>query len=125
METTLNEVLALLALDPKLRNGQLKHGGLVQIIATSTSYTIWPLTTDRAAWLLGLLIYNDAAGAARLSIGTGDFTANMPQIGPVLSTWGETLWLPPREFTADIVVQSDAGAASPNEVEIQAWVWEV
>lgn len=121
------DVLAqILTIDERFRAGGmiLKHGSLVQIVAASTSYTLYQLSTTRTAWLFGLWVYNDNTAEVRLSLGTGDFTANTPQLGPVLGDTYEFFWLPPRVYTADIVIQGDQGAASPSEIEVQAWVFE-
>ena len=120
-------LMGLLALDERFRPGNaiIKMGALVQIVASATSTTLYQLSTGRTAWLLGLMIYNDFTSDVRLSIGTGDFTARLPQIGPILSTWDDIRWLPPTEFTADIVIQSDGASASTDEVEVAAIVAEI
>ena len=116
----------ILAIDDRFRHGNmiLKHGSLVQIVAATTSYTLFQLSATRSLWLFGIQVYNDNDAEVRISIGTGDFTANMPQFGPVLADTYEMLWFPPRYFTADVVVQGSVGAASPSEVEVMAWVFE-
>jgi len=121
------DVLAqIFAIDERFRAGGmvLKHGDLVQSVAASTSYTLYQISATRSAWLFGLWVYNDNGEETRISIGTGDFTANTPQLGPVLADSYEMFWLPPRRYTADIVVQTSVGGQSPAEVELQAWVFE-
>jgi len=123
----LSAIMQMIAMDPRWRdNGVMfSTGGLIQAVAASTSYTLFTRSSNRAVWLYALHVYNDNDSLARISIGTGDFTANMPQFGPVLSDYSELFVFPPREFRANIVAQSTVGAASPSEVEIQAYVFEV
>lgn len=119
-------IASVLSLDPKNRAGNLQWKNppaIVQIVAAATSTTLWQLSPSRTALLVAIMVYNDNTSDAHLSIGTGDFTALLPQI-LVLAGFDDILWLPPTEFTADIVIQSDVGAASPNEIEVMPYVFE-
>ncbi len=120
-------ILSLLSLDSRYRPGNLTwkmRPALQTITATSTSVTIWQQSPGRTSLLVALWVYNDNASDAHLSIGTGDFTVVLPQL-LVLAGFDTILWLPPTEFTADIVMQSDQAAASPNEIEVMPYVLEV
>lgn len=120
-------VVSLLSLDSRYRPGNLiwkMRPALQTIVAAATSTTIWELSPGRTALLVALMIYNDNTSDAHISIGTGDFTVALPQI-LVLAGFDDIIWLAPTEFTADIVAQSDVGAASPNEIEIMPYVLEV
>lgn len=120
-------VVSLLSLDSKYRPGNLQwkmRPALQTITVAATSTTIWQQSPGRTSLLVALWIYNDNASDAHLSIGTGDFTVVLPQL-LVLSGFDDIRWLPPTEFTADIVMQSDNAAVSPNEIEVMPYVFEV
>lgn len=125
---TLQDTLALLQMDARYPPGSgfiSKGLTLIQIVAASTSTTIYQLSPEASnVWLLGVFVYNDHSADINLSIGTGDFAALLPQLGPILTSMHEIFWLPPTEFTADIVAQSDGAGASPGEVEVVAYVFE-
>lgn len=120
--------MSLLALDARFGPGSGFIGKsltLVQIVAANTSTTLYQLSPEASTvWLVCIMVYNDHSADINLSIGTGDFTALLPQLGPILVSMHEVLWIPPTEFTADIVVQSDGAGASPGEVEVMGYVFE-
>lgn len=124
----LAELVELIKLDPRFRtgSGRMKTGALVQIVAAATSTLLFDFGTGETGWLVGLWVFNDATSDVFLSLGTVSaavFTARSPQVGPNLASMGNTFHvLVPFFYETDIYIQSDAAAASPDEVEVQALV---
>lgn len=127
MEMTLGELLGLLSMDSRFKPGNVafRTGAFVQIVAAATSVTLFTLGTSRSAWLLGLFVFNAATSSVNLTLsGTGTFSQRLPDIGPLLTNFHDIIWITPTEFTTNIVIRSDAAAASPNEVRVSAFVAE-
>ncbi len=118
----------LLRLDARFREGSVLLKSpitIIQIVAATTTVTLWQVTTGRTAWLVGLMVYNANGASALLSIGTGDFTVRLPQI-LVLAGFNDVIAIPPTDFEGtDITIQSDVAAASPNEIEVTPYVLEL
>ena len=118
----------LLRLDSRFREGNVllkSPPTLVSIVAAATSTTLFQVTTGRTAWLVGLMVYNDNGSDARLSIGTGDFTARLPQI-LVLAGFENFIEIIPTDFEGtDIVIQSDNAGAAPADIEVLPYVLEL
>ena len=110
---TPESMLAFLRLDARFRAGKpvfkVGSAGRVALAADVTSYTLHTLTTNKTAWLVGIMIYNAGTADGNLGVGTGatgSFTQALPNIGPIIQATHELIPLFPHEFTAAITVQS-------------------
>lgn len=131
----LSEVLALLSFDSRFRAG----GGMLafpklsgeprRVLLASTAETIlYQTTPNRTAWLIGILVFNSHTADVLLTISAGTAAAPqdaLPVLGPFIVNHHEMIWLPPTEFTTDIIVSSDGGSADPDAVELMPFVIEM
>ena len=123
------DIAAIMQLDSRFRAGgmEFRHPPAhVQIVAANTSTTIFRVTPNFTAWLVGIHVANRNTASTLITIGTGDFTQVLPTIGPIIAGFDEMIWLMPTDFEQnDIVARASAAAAANNEVEIMAYVLQL
>lgn len=132
---TAADVFSMLSVDSRFRNGQgiivfpKLSGEPRRVLLASTAETIlYQTTPGRTSWLIGLFVFNSHTADVLLTISSGTTAAPqdaLPVLGPFIVNHHEMVWLPPTEFTTDIIVSSDGGSADPDAVELMPFVVEL
>ena len=116
--------------DPRV--GVRHTSAMGSIIAAATTVTLHQLTPNRTAIIRKIMWANRGAVSGVLRIGSGDFTARIPEID-IFAGLGGVLTeddLPNYEFrllvdvAADITTQSDVGGAAPADIQVMIEVEE-
>jgi len=123
MDNIAGMIASLIALDPATRLFGSLHTSLNYVSIVGTDNTL-VLTAPTGGTLraYAIWVHNRNAAAVTLTMGTGaTLTQRVPLLGPFLTGFSDIVPLPLCHFESSIYITSSAGAAAPNDVQVQVF----
>ena len=119
--------------DPRV--GLRRTSAMASIVAATTTYVLHAITPGRTAIIRKVMFANRNAATARLRIGSTDAAAGgaggayVQRLPEIFAAAGLSGLIPEEELpnyefrilvdaNTDIVIQSDIGAAAPNDIQV-------